>query len=93
MAEVAVLEGAGEEHAFARGPLQLFARRPEADDDGSRVDVPEGLEEQVDTLLSLSFPDEDDGRRLPPRNSASRFALPASGSRSEAGSECARPAS
>jgi len=23
MAEVAVLEGAGEEHAFARGPLQL----------------------------------------------------------------------
>src|SRR4051794_33392162 len=65
MAEVAVLEGAREEHAFARGSLQLLARRPEADDDGSRVEVRERLEEQVHALLLAELPNVDYSRSLP----------------------------
>src|SRR5216117_3145229 len=48
---MAMLERAGEEHAFADHVLQLFAGGTEADNDGSRVNAPERLEQEADTLL------------------------------------------
>ena len=59
--EVAVLERAREEDAAAGPALELDAEVPEPDDDRTRVDPVERLEQKLDALVLDQLPEVDDG--------------------------------
>ena len=73
---MAVLERAGKEDAAAGPALELDAEVPEPDDDRTRVDPGERLEQKLDALVLDQLPEVDDGGLVPRKKGRQALRVP-----------------